>query len=113
MVPGAFAELRKYPRTPVTSQPEGMRIVRQGFNKPIRYLAVDVSQNGLGILSDDGLLVSEPVLFLEFTGALIPLKPCWCTESEESSSLGYRYGLECAETSVNLTEIFLSLIPAV
>ena len=106
-----FQEVRKYPRRAVAAPVATFGLHRHGIAKPIPFESFDVSEQGLGIVTDDSLLVSEDVLYLVSSGRTIKLRLCWCQPLRVAGgALTYRYGLECQDAAVNLEVFFDSSI---
>lgn len=101
-----FQDVRQYPRRTVAGVGVHLVLYRPGFSKPVQFQAVDVSSRGLGIVTDDAMLVSESTLYLEANGQRIALRPCWCQPEDVGSHMPYRYGLECEDGNVNLEQFF-------
>ena len=101
-----YQDARRHPRRTVLAGGIPLALYRPGFSKPVMFLAVDVSARGLGIVTDDAMLVSESTLYLEANGQRIAMRPCWCQPEDVKSKMPYRYGLECEDGSINLESIF-------
>lgn len=102
-----FIEMRKHPRLPVTAQAPHIRLMREGSATPVLYKAVDVSRTGLGIVTDDGMLVSEESLILSDGLQSVRVKLCWCVEAVRETVLEYRYGLESVVPDFDLVAFIL------
>jgi hypothetical protein len=80
--------------------------LRSSKGNDINCRPVDVSENGLGIISKDNLAVND-VVELQVKDILISLKVGWVKPDFGKRDL-FRYGLVSQNAKYNLEEIFIS-----
>lgn len=80
--------LRQAPRRELSGQKPGvLRLADSG--RLIKYVGVDISRSGIGIVTSDSVFPETMVIF-ELDGRAIELELVWSSQGEDSMRYGFR-----------------------
>lgn len=97
------SHVRRHPRSPLASRTLPGRLLADDLRRQVRAEGVDVSQIGLGIVTEEPLLPGDPIWLVTVDRA-IKLMVQHCRKGPDGR--GYRCGLKAAASWENLESLF-------